>query len=376
MRFLSCLLLLISSQAMAFIYPFPTGNEEALMANTGIAFEDSPGNVLYNPAGLAYYNSHKLKLSVSGNAIEQQRFKLDEMSDSSDPNIRPMLVTGIYPSERGTFALFVGNPLSYNVIQGSNSVISGFDVKTSVTAQTNVILAGISYAIFLNENLSAGISTGVTNQTSSVHSIGSASSGGVVKSLAVSQSHTKEMHYFLNPGVLWKVNDNYKIGFTIFSLPFKISSSGDYYASTMNANDPTLNKQVTSSYDPDGRDAFSFGLGQQFNVNDQKFFFDINYSMSADQKDSDGTTTQLPEQTSYGVGWKGFNSTSWHPLAGFAYLDNRTSETYSGTGGITRVDGNSELSLGLYYNKGLTKGNSQNSPFDAYGIIFSSNVGY
>lgn len=66
MKYFLLLIFLLTNISHAIVqnnFLTPIGGIEGITGNTGLARRASVGNVIYNPAGLAYINTHKVSVS-------------------------------------------------------------------------------------------------------------------------------------------------------------------------------------------------------------------------------------------------------------------------------------------------------------------------
>ncbi|MBO9667510.1 MAG: hypothetical protein J7501_11945 [Bdellovibrio sp.] len=345
------------------------------MANTGIALPGSPGNVIYNPAGMAFAAIAELNLTVSGNALEQQRFELDDLREENNSNIsiRPMMAASAFPLWNGYASLFVANPTSLKIVQGQNTVAGGTTTRTTFRLESNAILFGASYASLINQSLGWGLTAGLTYTTQDYHSYTAFTTAGAAAT-AFRDNRTKVTQFHIDPGVMWKALPNWTLGFSVIYLPFSFNSDGNEFTSSTNSSSPTTVTQNNVDFDPDNSQEYVVNLGQEAVFGNQHILFDISYGSSATENSAQGKNTN-PEHWTYSAGWKSASNSKWQPIAGFAYTDYRRSENYLATAGIMLQQRKNELGIGGYYQKNNSK-DPNSSPFEGFGVMFSSNVEY
>ncbi len=366
----------ISSKSFAVGYPLPVGHQESFMANTGAALEDSPGNVIYNPAGLGFRTSKDLNLTVSGNALGQQRFQLNGLEDeTSDLKMRPLLAAGVYSMGDGFASVYIANPVSIKIIQGQNVTVGAVNSRVALDIQFDVITGGVAYGALINKDFSWGIGAGLYYTTQEIHNYYSIVQSGVSAQTSYSESRAKSTKLILTPGIMLRAADFWTLGFSGQILPWNINSTASQLQSQTNSANPTQVTQSSLTYDPSPSFSYGLTLGQQLTLGNNHLYLDVNYSGKSTQKGSDGEEQKSPESWSYNFGWKNSTSEKWQPLAGFSYSDLNTSESYLATAGLSMMQRRNELVLGAYFQKNNPKVSSS-SPSDSIGVMFSSNVAY
>lgn len=171
MRNLILLLVLMGSvSAEAVYYPLPAGHRESFMANAGSAMKSSPGNVLYNAAGLGFRDTDKMSLSVSGTALGNQNFSSAQFdTEPEEMTIRPLMAAGIYPTQVGTAAVFVANPINISLIGGTVTNSGGVDITTLLQSKSEVVKIGAGFGALLGQRWSWGVTGGLILESTQHH---------------------------------------------------------------------------------------------------------------------------------------------------------------------------------------------------------------
>ncbi|WP_413559812.1 hypothetical protein [Bdellovibrio sp. HCB209] len=354
---------------------FPIGHEEALMANVGTALPASPGNPLFNPAGMAFFTTNRLNITVSGNALEQHHFQLTGLDeDSQQSSIRPLLANSIFPVGTGYLSIYVTNPVAIKMLQSRMDTVSGYNVHMRFSFDADVIQGGLAYANLINKNMGWGISLGAdySTQEQNIYTyIGTSS--------AVTTEYRHERKKYLQPtitpGFLWEISDSYKLGLSgTLKLP-TVFAEGLFYGAETDSSTPTTVDESFVIYNPRISPSYKLSIGQLLKIYNQEFLLDVSYGSRIDSKDKAGASSSTSEYKDYGIAWRGSAFNKVKPLAGFAYTDQSTSESYLFTGGITIQDRANVFALGAYYQKNQPKV-SNSSPYDGIGLMASSNVIY
>ena len=373
--FFVILFLLFAEGAFAVISPFPVGHLESFMANTGAALEDSPGNVIYNPAGLGFREAKELNISVSGNALGQQHFQLEGLEQqSNDLKLRPLLTAGIYPIADGMGAVFVANPISFKIFQGTQSESGAAQAKANVTVDTDNIAAGVSYARNLNSSFSWGVSTGVTFSSTETYAYSSYQTSSIAAT-EYQESHTKNSIIFLMPGIMWKITPDWTVGASMNFTPVTLNDEASRVDSVTNSATPTQISQTTVKYKTHSKEDPDVLLGTQVRLGLHRLFTDVAYNGVESAQNENGVNTTSSAFWSYSVGWKYDRAGQFQPMAGLGYADRVISTDYIATAGCSILNRANELILGLYYTKSDSR-SSTDSSYDSVGVMFSSSLNY
>ncbi|XGC80548.1 hypothetical protein ACES2L_14560 [Bdellovibrio bacteriovorus] len=369
---------LISLNSFALELPLPVGHREAFIANTGVAMPESPGNTLINPAGLAFRISDKTSLTVSGNAIARQEFKIPGIAvEPEETAVRPLLAAGIYPADRGSKAIFISSPLTYQVVAASNSEEAGVITKSIVRTEKADLIAGISFARTWEgkENVAVGVSAGVSTVSEKTHGYTTSSQAGVSAGTRFIQADAKTNSIFVVTGVMAKVTDRWNVGGSLGFSPFKISSKGTAMASLLTSDDPTNIQEETIEYDPQTKGEISARMGQELRLGENNFLnIDVSYQSKTESENYAGSY-ETAETWTYALGIRMDASENIKPMLGFAKNTSEHSDTDLITLGVTLPERNNEFIIGAFQLNNRPHDESEGS-LSTYGIIFSSNVEY
>ncbi|WP_413586291.1 hypothetical protein [Bdellovibrio sp. HCB274] len=366
---------LFTSFAHSAASMYPMGHQEALLGNAGVALPASPGNSIFNPAGLAFYETKGLNLTVSGNALEQQRFEMSGLeSEDATFNIRPLLANSIVPVGRGYGSFYLAYPMSLNIQQVQSAQYSGYGLQMRYSLDYDVIQMGLAYAGLLRKDfgwglaVSASYASMVANSYYSVTNI----SGAVTN---YQNSKTKYLQPSLRPGVLWEVNSWYNVGLTAeLRLPLLMDENFVFKSATDSSTPSTVNTEKII-YKSETAASYSLTLGQKIQVSSNDVLLDVNFNDSYDYKGEGGKTESSPEVWIYSIGWTPSGKTKWKPALGFAFGNTGTSENQVYTAGVIVNERSNELVLGAYYQKNNPKV-ANTTPNSTIGLMFSSNVIY
>nr|BFD68614.1 hypothetical protein HAGR004_36360 [Bdellovibrio sp. HAGR004] len=379
MRLLSAVLVTVfSSVSYAIYFPLPAGHREAFMGNAGGAMEASPGNALYNPAGLGFRATNKLSLSVSGTALTQHEMKSGK-SDLSpgDYSVRPLMASGIYPTSWGTGAVFVASPMMLS-LNGLLSAPSGaYDVSSLTSLDSQVLKVGAAFGSSRSESFAWGISSGLQLGNSRSHSYTKLRTGGNLYATMFTETESRIKGVFVLPGLQFKPVAQWTLGLSAQFMPVLLESTAvDYTAVHAVATPNTVNEE-TVSYQPVGDSPYYVRLANGFNLlagND--VFIDVTYTSESTTKDADGQVESDEAFFVYSVGWRNKSFESWQPMAGYSHSATGNVTNHLSSAGVAFVRGRSELILGGYYMTSVPKEANNTLDYSSYGFMFSSNVAY
>ncbi|MFV8248835.1 hypothetical protein [Bdellovibrio bacteriovorus] len=367
----------VASSAFAIYFPLPAGHCEAFMGNAGGAMESSPGNALYNPAGLGFRSTNKLSLSVSGTALTSHQMKNSSSDLSpSDYSVRPLLASGIYPTEWGTGAVFVASPMMLSLDGLLNTQGGSYNSSTLTSLDSQLLKVGAAFGAAINDSISWGISSGLQLGDSRTHSYNKVSTGGNLYATIFTETENKNKGLFILPGIQIKPVANWTLGLSAQFIPVMLESKAvDYTAVHYVATPNTVNEE-TVSYEPVKQSPYYLRLANGFNLlagND--VFVDVTYTSESSLRDAEGVVENEESFVVYSVGWRNKSFESWQPMAGYSHTSINNSTNHLTSAGVAIVRGRSELILGGYYMASVP--NEDNVfEYSSYGFMFSSNVAY
>lgn len=367
----------VASSAFAIYFPLPAGHREAFMGNAGGAMESSPGNALYNPAGLGFRSTNKLSLSVSGTALTSHQMKNSSSDLSpSDYSVRPLLASGIYPTEWGTGAVFVASPMMLSLDGLLNTQGGSYNSSTLTSLDSQLLKVGAAFGAAINDSISWGISSGLQLGDSRTHSYNKVSTGGNLYATIFTETENKNKGLFILPGIQIKPVANWTLGLSAQFIPVMLESKAvDYTAVHYVATPNTVNEE-TVSYEPVKQSPYYLRLANGFNLlagND--VFVDVTYTSESSLRDAEGVVENEESFVVYSVGWRNKSFESWQPMAGYSHTSINNSTNHLTSAGVAIVRGRSELILGGYYMASVP--NEDNVfEYSSYGFMFSSNVAY
>lgn len=353
---------------------FPVGHIEALMANTGAAISGSPGNAIYNPAGLGFLDDNNVSITLSGNALEQQSFEIPNMGNSSTVIIRPTLASTTSPLAKGHASIFIANPVAFNVSQSHSLPLTGYNLALRLALKSNILMGGFAYGRPWDDTLAWGFSLGGIYTTQETYTYTQVT-GPSSLATQYSQTFQKEIQPLAVAAALWKPADIYNLGINISFQSSPLVSEGAYYSSSTNSSTPTTPQEESRSYAPSRTSSVGAVLGQKFKISAQELYLDVSYSGGSNAKDYNGDNKKTDENYVYSLGWKMPTANKWQPVAGLAYSKLANSEAQLYSAGLIIKQRANEIVLGSYYYKVLPSANNQ-SAIDVIGLMFSSQVFY
>lgn len=353
---------------------FPVGHTEALMANTGAALSASPGNAIYNPAGLGFLDDNNVSITLSGNALEQQSFEIPNMGNSSTVIIRPTLASTTSPLAKGHASIFIANPVAFNVSQSHSLPLTGYNLALRLALKSNILMGGFAYGRPWDDTLAWGFTLGGIYTTQETYTY-SQVTGPTSLATQYSQTFQKEIQPLAIAAALWKPTDFYNLGINISFQSSPLLSEGAYYSSSTNSSTPTTPQEESRSYTPSRTSSVGAVLGQKFKISAQELYVDVSYSGGSNAKDYNGDNKKTDENFVYSLGWKMPTANKWQPVAGLAYSKLANSEAQLYSAGLIIKQRANEIVIGSYYYKVLPSANNQ-SAIDVIGLMFSSQVFY
>ncbi|WP_374000773.1 hypothetical protein [Bdellovibrio bacteriovorus] len=379
MRLLSAVLVtVLSSVSHAIYFPLPAGHREAFMGNAGGAMEASPGNALYNPAGLGFRSTNKLSLSVSGTALtnHEMRSGSNDLSPG-DYSVRPLMASGIYPTSWGTAAVFVASPMMLSLSGAVNTQVGVYENAALTSLDSQVLKVGAAFGSSRSESFAWGISSGLQVGNSRSHSYNKLRTGGNLYATMFTETENKLKGIFVLPGLQVKPTANWTLGASAQFMPVMLESKAVDYSAIHYVATPTTVNEETVSYQPVGDSPYYLRIANGFNlIAGNDLFVDVTYTSESSMKDADGKVEKEDGFFIYSVGWRNKSFETWQPMAGYSHSALANSSNHLSSAGIAFVSGRSELILGGYYMTSVPK--EANGPLDysSYGFMFSSNVAY
>ncbi|MGE9745707.1 hypothetical protein [Bdellovibrio bacteriovorus] len=367
----------VASSAFAIYFPLPAGHRESFMGNAGGAMESSPGSALYNPAGLGFRSTNKLSLSVSGTALTSHQMKNNSSDLSpSDYSVRPLLASGIYPTEWGTGAVFVASPMMLSLGGLMNTQGGSYNTSSLTSLDSQLLKVGAAFGAAVNDSLSWGISAGLQLGDSRTHSYNKISTGGNLYATMFTETENKNKGLFVLPGIQIKPVANWTVGFSAQFMPVMLESKAVEYTAVHYVATPNTVNEEAVSYEPVKQSPYYLRLANGFNLlagND--LFVDVTYTSESSLRDADGVVENEESFVVYSVGWRNKSFESWQPMAGYSHTSINNSTNHLTSAGVAIVRGRSELILGGYYMASVPKGDDA-FEYSSYGFMFSSNVAY
>lgn len=242
------LLLSFASSAQASLIFSPAGHFEAFLGNAGVALEGSAGNVLFNPAGLAFTSDRKSFLSVAGTAIGYSELGQSEgLKSEGRLSSRPLFTGYSSPyEEKLRISLFYSEFSNYT--QYTQTTVSDQEITYERS------LVGLSYAGDISAKTAWGFTVGVDWQE---------------------KDFQQQMFFYLQPGLMWQVSDSYTTGVSVSWRALNIDSEGN-----------TITGSATNElrrYSPDSDNLLGVTVGQSWNLERWKILADLSYAFESPQ---------------------------------------------------------------------------------------------
>lgn len=368
--------ILFGYQASASIYSGPIGHREAYMASSGIALENSPGNLVLNPAGLSFLADKKFDLNITGNLVgfEQVRAETSDKT-SDDMTYRTLLASGIYPIDafQGYFAIYYMNPLDEKAISHTESTSNGELAKYNRESLTTSTVGGLAGGWAPTENLGYGISASLGFDIRDLYETLTTRSTSQT-SLQYVRSQIKYYYVQLTPGVLWRPHSRWNVGAVLQLRPFAFYNDGAVYKTSQSSQGTDLVENITS-YEPHIQSSASVGLGQKFVFGDNDtILLDLSYNPRFSFETYSGGEYLIANLKSASLGWQRKMGSFIDLMLGYAYFDSSESSTYLATLGFSINRSNNHVLFGLYYKNIAAK--DTNGQALTGGFMFSSDILY
>ena len=282
MRFLLLLILFLPTVSHSIVqnnFLTPIGGIEGITGNTGIARRASVGNVIYNPAGLAYISTHKV--SVSGSAFSQNWIDVD--IDGNSEKIKyfqttPSQITTVYHDDKINYAFSILVPK----VSKFKTSFTLDEVNSEVNYEDQETYLGPTISIKVSDKLSIGASLfGIKRDFSKQENL---YMNFVENELPVTAQRFFSLNIsgisaVGNIGISYAPRDNLKFGLNIQSPKVNLSSTFESKIFFTASNDSTSSntKNGDASFTAPGE--LSFGL--EYNPSDKlKLLLDVGYQLS------------------------------------------------------------------------------------------------
>lgn len=379
----SVLLLLIYGEYSGAQAMLPLGDDEALMANTGVANLGSVGNVVYNPAGLAFAKDVGAAGGLNTFAILQ--------SDNDGNNLKyqtasivPSLLTSIRRHRFGTSAVAV---ISDGIVdiqkKWAVQIPNALPVNAYINIHVDMIKGGVLHGFNLNKDLGLGLSLMVTRYYYNF-SISSYQKNGNDTSLAVTHSAISVYGFTPTVGAAYRLSEKVDLGFRM-DVPFiKFRSSGEtnsYAVSYLNGANTASAFEETFS--PNFGTPLVFTVGAKFNLSSRLFFLtDFIHTLPATYNDRDDrSSSRVTSTAAYGfkTGLSVPISENLDLLSGLHYalnqsvinsLDSPKVRELFVTSGIRVIPW--DMDFGLFFSSATTTLTAVQSDNRAFGLTLAS----
>ncbi|WP_373997990.1 hypothetical protein [Bdellovibrio bacteriovorus] len=240
----------------------PAGHFEAFLGNAGVALEGSAGNVLFNPAGLAFTSDRKSFLSVAGTAIGYSELGQSEgLKSEGRLSSRPLFTGYSSPYEENLrISLFYSEFSNYT--QYTQTAVSDQEITYERS------LVGLSYAGDISAKAAWGFTVAVDWQEKDVMTFQKTP-------VSSEKDFQQQMFFYLQPGLMWQVSETYTTGLSVGWRALNIDSEGN-----------TITGSATNElrrYSPDSDNLLGVTVGQSWNLERWKILADLSYAFESPQ---------------------------------------------------------------------------------------------
>ncbi|QDK37449.1 hypothetical protein DOE51_07555 [Bdellovibrio sp. NC01] len=340
------------------------------MGNAGIAHPASPGNPLFNAAGLAYFTDDLPNISVSGTLISSSDASSNAFDKSNNSlTSQSVLSVASFPIGYGIrIAPFYSYPQNSEFYGYSDNTTSGTRERQFENVSLKQALGGLSYSgFFIPDVLAWGFSVGVTWNETDIHT-SQLQEGAGSSRLTSTYDQKQRSQIELMPGLLWKATDELYLGMAVHLTPLEVFSTGTTFQQGQNSGSPT-GEQDTRRYSPNLDKLIGVSLGQSFITNRFTFSTDLSYF------EHEPLFNQSAWQAALGLKMPVINPV--HLLSGFNYFRTRDYAQYILDGGLVVKRNTYEFLFGVTYKRiDSTNEAGFNLDSDALGFLFSSTISY
>jgi hypothetical protein len=371
MKFLSTVLVLLGPLfCWGSLFTSPVGHREAFLGNAGSALICSSGSAIYNPAGIGFC-SHDVSISLSGSGISYQELDGTVFArNNGSLKSTTLLTSAIFSIEQD---LHMGLYYSYPV-----NWVDYFRIENGSTTYTQEIqrqaaLGGLSYGGMITNNFAWGFSIGLSWAEMNSGLVTNEQGAGTASTFT-ERVMQEENYIVLNPGLLWKANDNYSLGFTVQWRAINLYSESDVYTSSLSTGQTTTNEEFRR-YTPHAQPLLGLTLGQVLNIGSHQLLFDWTHAPKYSLPTTQEQASDDIKYDAFSLGWQIHILEKADLLLGGNYSQYGDLKNYLTSIGFAFKNRTYEASLGLY--KQTSKNDAyggQNS--DTIGFLYSSTLSY
>ncbi|AFY03181.1 hypothetical protein Bdt_3506 [Bdellovibrio bacteriovorus str. Tiberius] len=359
--------------AEASLFLSPVGHREAFLGNTGAGLAQSPGAVLFNPAGIAYFTDHPA-LSLSGSAVSYQEFSGTTLTrETGQLKSETLLGTAIFPIEAGLrMGVFYSDPGNIQDYLRSTSGDSGSEIIDTSELQRQSAVAGIAYAGLINAEQSWGVGINIVyRELDGLVLRQSLSSGS--STVRTQRNVEQQTSLVLTPGYMWQVHGTYSFGISAQWKALNVYSEGDQYINEFSTGD-TRPREDFSRYTPASESLLGFTFGQVWNIGGHRLLMDLSYAPYSGYRQMAGRADPTVSKN-ISMGWQAPVLPRADILSGLSLTEVGAQNFYLLTGGLGFKNRNYDGSVGGFY-KYTTDSRDGGLSSSTLGFLFSSYIEY
>jgi|GEM_PF-6148021 hypothetical protein len=368
---LHLLFLFLIKLSVASYFTVPVGYDEAFLGNAGVAASGTPGNVLYNPAGMAFL-ANAASVSLSGTSIAYQELDGSEFNRTTGTlKTSGFLTTVIFPVTEeinmAAFWVYPGNTDdSFRIEERSttNRNVSENLVRTAA-------IGGLAYSKYLNAEWSAGFSIGVGWSEIDRRRNEVTWDGTTSRLESLSQIESR-YDILLNPGMLWRAFEVYQTGVSLSWKALSLFNEGETYTAIQETNQTTPN-EATDLYTPRSHEFLSATWGHQLLLHQHLLFADLTYATHSPFESSFTVTTK--PYWALSLGWKTPRVDRFRYLSGLQVAQCDSMQSFLASFGLGFTQGKLEGNLGAFAHVTENRTN-ENVRSDIIGFLYSSSFDY
>jgi len=283
---------------------FPLGEQEALMANTGVAISGSTGAVFYNPAGLSSLRDSRISMSANSYMFSRTDYSPLDSFDGKDLNFStsgfqavPSSIVSAHRGEVWTWAFSVLVPQENRNHETATFETNSYTTQLIQSGEARFILLGLSAAATLEQDFDFGYGCFIGNYTAngSKSIVAQPRAGtGLTANAYSTQTVSMDVRGVLcNLGVQKSLGEKFQWGASLRLPFFRTSGTGQYFVYTQDVNGVVQNtgvKKVDAHYDI----PTDFSLGMSYNFSEMfSFYLDTSYQFPVSYKPFDGAAAQV-----------------------------------------------------------------------------------
>lgn len=358
---------------MASLFLSPVGHREAFLGNAGAGLVQSPGAVLFNPAGMAYFKDRPA-VSLSGSAVSYQEFSGQALTrETGQLKSETLLGSAIFPVEAGLrMGVFYSYPGNVQDYLRSSSFENGAEVTDTSELQRQAAVGGIAYAGMIDADQSWGVGINIAYRELNGLVLSQSVSSGA-STVRLQKNVEQQTSLVLTPGYMWRVSENYSFGLNVQWKALNVYSEGDQYINEFSSGDAQPSEDF-SRYTPASESMLGFTLGQVWNVDGHRLLLDLSWAPHSGYREMAGRADSTVSKN-ISLGWEAPVLPNSDILSGLSLTEVGSQNFYLVTGGLGFSNRTYDGSVGGFF-KYTTDSRRGGLSSSTIGFLFSSYIEY